>query len=331
MKRPAKSSTAPFDPLSAKTSAGAVVEEGLTFDQTQALQAVCGPHDTHLQKLESELEIFIQVRGTHLILRGARRQVQRAVRALKALYRDAAQGDTIAMAEVEAQIRLSSIKIVAPNAGRLGGIRARSPGQIVLLEALSQYDLTLAIGPAGSGKTFLAVAAAVEAWASGEVRQLILCRPAVEAGERIGFLPGDVTEKLDPYMRPLYDALAELLGGKRLAKALEDGSIEIAPLGFMRGRTLKSAFVILDEGQNATPAQMKMFLTRLGEGSRMVVTGDPSQADLPPHQTSGLTQAVDLLAGVEGVATVRLSGADVVRHGLVSRIVAAYDDPLVQS
>ena len=160
MKRPAKSSTAPFDPLSAKTSAGAVVEERLTFDQTQALQAVCGPHDTHLQKLESELEIFIQVRGTHLILRGARRQVQRAVRALKALYRDAAQGDTIAMAEVEAQIRLSSIKIVAPNAGRLGGIRARSPGQIVLLEALSQYDLTLAIGPAGSGKTFLAVAAA---------------------------------------------------------------------------------------------------------------------------------------------------------------------------
>ena len=310
-----------YDPLG---SAGSAVEALLTFDQTHTLQAVCGPHDAHLQQLEMGLEVFIQVKGTHLTLRGPKPQVERARRALKALYRDAAQGDSIGAAEVEAQIRLVDTKM-PEGMGRVGGVKARSPGQVALTQALESHDLTFAVGPAGTGKTYLAVAAAVEAWSAGEVKRLILCRPAVEAGERIGFLPGDMTEKLDPYMRPLYDALGELLGSKRLAKAMEDGSIEIAPLAFMRGRTLKSAYVILDEGQNATPAQMKMFLTRLGEGSRMVVTGDPTQVDLPRNETSGLVQALQVLDGVKGIATVRLKAEDVVRHALVSRIVAAYD------
>lgn len=311
-----------FDPL--KSGGGAAVEQLLTFDQTHTLQAVCGPHDAHLQRLETGLEVFIQVKGTHLTLRGSKPQVARAARALKALYRDAAQGDEIGMGEVDAQIRL--VDAPTPEGlGRVGGVKPRSPGQITLVEALDKHDLTFAVGPAGTGKTFLAVAAAVEAWQAGHVKRLILCRPAVEAGERIGFLPGDMTEKLDPYMRPLYDALGELLGGKKLAKAMEDGSIEIAPLAFMRGRTLKSAYVILDEGQNATPAQMKMFLTRLGEGSRMVVTGDPTQVDLPKNETSGLIQALQVLEGVKGIATVRLRAEDVVRHALVSRIVAAYE------
>ena len=314
---------AAFDPLKPK---GGVVEEVLTFDQTPMLQVVCGPHDAHLQKLETELEVFIQVRGTHLTLRGPKPNVTRTAKALKALYRDAAHGDEITMAEVEAQIRLSgSASPPVAGQGRMGAVKPRSPGQITLVQALGDHDLTFAIGPAGTGKTFLAVAAAVEAWQAGQVKRLILCRPAVEAGERIGFLPGDMTEKLDPYMRPLYDSLGELIGGKKLAKAMEDGTIEIAPLAFMRGRTLKSAFVILDEGQNATPAQMKMFLTRLGEGSRMVVTGDPTQGDLPKNEASGLIQAVQILDGVKGIATVRLKAEDVVRHALVSRIVAAYD------
>ena len=311
----------PFDPL---ITGGAVVEQQLIFDQTQILQGVCGPHDAHLQRLEMGLDVFIQTKGNRLTLRGAKPQVERARKALKALYRDAAQGDEITMAVVEAQMRLADTP-EPKGRDRIGGVKPRSPGQIKLVAALGENDLTFAVGPAGTGKTFLAVAAAVEAWSSGQVKRLILCRPAIEAGERIGFLPGDMTEKLDPYMRPLYDALGELLGAKKLAKAMESGQIEIAPLAFMRGRTLKSAYVILDEGQNATPAQMKMFLTRLGEGSRMVVTGDPTQVDLPKSETSGLIQAVQILEGLEGIGCIRLDRGDVVRHHLVSRIVAAYD------
>lgn len=314
-------STAGYDPL--QTSAGNV-ERLLTFDDTPTLQAVCGPHDAHLHRLEKDLSVFIQVRGTHLTVRGTKGQVERAGKALKALYRDAAQGDTLTLAEVEAQIRLIDTPLDFGRSGR-NGVKLRSPGQVALLEALEAHDLTFAVGPAGTGKTYLAVAAAVAAWQAGTVKRLILCRPAVEAGERIGFLPGDMADKLDPYMRPLYDALGELVGAKKLARALEDGSIEIAPLAFMRGRTLKSAYVILDEGQNATPAQMKMFLTRLGEGSRMVVTGDPTQVDLPATQTSGLVQAVQVLARVPGIAVAELTASDVVRHTLVGRIVEAYD------
>ena len=313
-----------FDPLANEAKSGAAVERKLTFDQTPMLQSVCGPHDAHLQRIETGLEVFIQVKGNILKIRGAKPQVDRATKALKALYRDVAQGDEMGMEQVDAQLRLADTPLDAPLTS-LGKAKPRSPGQMALTEALSTHDLTFAIGPAGTGKTFLSVAAAVEAWQAGDVKRLILCRPAVEAGERIGFLPGDMTEKLDPYMRPLYDALGELLGGKRLAKAMEDGTIEIAPLAFMRGRTLKSAFVILDEGQNATAAQMKMFLTRLGEGSKMVVTGDPTQVDLPRNETSGLVQASQILDGVKGIAMIKLSGADVVRHKLVGRIVEAYD------
>ncbi len=316
------SARARFDPLQ---GSGRAVEEVLTFDQTAHLRAVCGPHDAHLTRLEQDLEVFIVMRGTQLTLRGAKANVARARQALKALYRDCAQGDEITMADVEAQIRLTNGPKGPAQDARFGALKPRSPGQIRLVEALQAHDLTFALGPAGTGKTTLAVAAAVAAWQAGQVKRLILCRPAVEAGERIGFLPGDMADKLDPYMRPLYDALGELLGGKKLTKALEDGSIEIAPLAFMRGRTLKSAFVILDEGQNATPAQMKMFLTRLGDGSRMVVTGDPSQVDLPQGAPSGLTHAANILAQVPEIATIRLGAQDVVRHALVSRIVAAYD------
>ena len=313
-----------FDPLAREAAKGSVVERKLTFDQTPLLQAVCGPHDAHLQRLETILEVFIQVKGNLVKIRGSKPQADRATKALKALYRDAAQGDPLSLDQVDAQLRLSDMVLKA-SMTRLGKVKPRSPGQIALIEALSSHDLTFAVGPAGTGKTFLSVAAAVEAWQGGKVKRLILCRPAVEAGERIGFLPGDMAEKLDPYMRPLYDSLNELMGAKRLAKALEDGTIEIAPLAFMRGRTLKSAYVILDEGQNATAAQMKMFLTRLGEGSKMVVTGDSTQIDLPRNETSGLVQAMEILEGIEGIAILRLSAADVVRHALVGRIVEAYD------
>ena len=313
-----------FDPLAGPAKKGAAIERQLTFDQTPMLQSVCGPHDSHLQRIETALEVFIQIKGNIVKVRGTKPQVDRATKALKALYRDVAQGDEVGLAQVDDQLRLADTALDGPMPS-LGGAKPRSPGQIALTEALGQHDLTFAVGPAGTGKTFLSVAAAVEAWQTGAVKRLILCRPAVEAGERIGFLPGDMNEKLDPYMRPLYDSLGELLGSKRLAKAMEDGSIEIAPLAFMRGRTLKSAYVILDEGQNATAAQMKMFLTRLGEGSKMVVTGDPTQIDLPRNETSGLVQATQILEGVKGISIVRLSGADVVRHRLVGRIVQAYD------
>jgi phosphate starvation-inducible PhoH-like protein len=201
----------------------------------------------------------------------------------------------------------------------------RSATQIPYMEALARDEIIFALGPAGTGKTYLAVAQAVAMLITGAVQRLILSRPAVEAGERLGFLPGDMKEKVDPYLRPLYDALYDMMPASLVAKGIAENQIEIAPLAFMRGRTLSSAFIILDEAQNTTPQQMKMFLTRLGEGSRMVVTGDPTQVDLPPGAVSGLADAVAVLKGVQGVAAVGFSNADIVRHALVGRIVAAYD------
>jgi len=204
-------------------------------------------------------------------------------------------------------------------------VQARSPGQRGYLAALRERDLVFALGPAGSGKTYLAVAMGVSLLLGGKVERIVLSRPAVEAGERLGFLPGDMKEKIDPYLRPLYDALHDMLPADQIANRLESGEIEIAPLAFMRGRTLAHCYVILDEAQNTTPMQMRMFLTRLGEGSRMVVTGDPSQTDLPGGQRSGLADAVDTLKDIDGVRFVRLTSKDVVRHDLVTRIVEAYD------
>lgn len=205
-------------------------------------------------------------------------------------------------------------------------VAPRSPAQKAYAMALGRKDLVLGLGPAGTGKTYLAVAAAVAAYEAGEISRIILSRPAVEAGERLGFLPGDMKEKVDPYMQPLYDALDEFLGGKALEKMLQERIIEVSPIAFMRGRTLRNAFIVLDEAQNATSMQMKMFLTRLGEGSRMAVVGDPSQTDLPSHMTSGLAEAAAILEQVDGVSVCQLTGVDVVRHPLVSRIVAAYGD-----
>ncbi|MGH7098132.1 MAG: PhoH family protein, partial [Stellaceae bacterium] len=204
-------------------------------------------------------------------------------------------------------------------------IAARSPGQAAYIKALREHELVFALGPAGTGKTYLAVAAAVDLLMTGRVERLVLSRPAVEAGERLGFLPGDLRDKVDPYLRPLFDALGDMLPAEQLSKRMGSGEIEVAPLAFMRGRTLARAFVILDEAQNTTPVQMKMFLTRLGEGSRMVVTGDPTQVDLPLGTRSGLCEALDILGGVEGIAVVRLGAGDVVRHELVARIVRAYE------
>ena len=204
-------------------------------------------------------------------------------------------------------------------------VQARSPGQRTYLTALRERDMVFALGPAGSGKTYLAVAMGVSLLLAGKVERIVLSRPAVEAGERLGFLPGDMKEKIDPYLRPLYDALHDMLPAEQIANRMESGEIEIAPLAFMRGRTLAHCFVILDEAQNTTPMQMRMFLTRLGEGSRMVITGDPSQTDLPGGQRSGLADAVDTLKDVEGVRFIRLTSKDVVRHDLVTRIVEAYD------
>ncbi|MCY4310490.1 MAG: PhoH family protein, partial [Rhodospirillaceae bacterium] len=243
------------------------------------------------------------------------------------------RGEAVDRSEVDAAIRLAD-QPFETSGGKPTGIAiktpkrlvvARSPGQVAYVKALHEYEMTFGLGPAGTGKTYMAVACALNMMQTGRVERLILSRPAVEAGERLGFLPGDLKEKVDPYLRPLYDALYEMLPGNRVVKKLEGGEIEVAPLAFMRGRTLSDAFIILDEAQNTTPMQMKMLLTRMGENSRMVITGDLSQVDLPRGVRSGLREAMDILDGVDGVGFVNFSHIDVVRHDLVSRIVQAYD------
>jgi phosphate starvation-inducible PhoH-like protein len=249
------------------------------------------------------------------------------------LYERALEGLDVGRGDVEGAIRMAMSPVaVAKGASEVAAIRtrrktvtARSPGQKIYLEAIAASELVFGVGPAGTGKTYLAVVCAAAELMAGRVDRIILSRPAVEAGERLGFLPGDMKEKVDPYLRPLYDALYDVMPPEAVIKGLADNTIEIAPLAFMRGRTLSSAFIILDEAQNTTPQQMKMFLTRLGEGSRMVITGDPTQVDLPPGTTSGLTQALDYLKGVKGISQVKFDKSDIVRHQLVSRIVDAYE------
>ena len=287
-----------------------------------------GPHNAHLDQVERTLGVAMASRGNRVTITGNAESVERASGVLDGLYHRLERGQSIGAAEVDAALRMSDAETVDPSqvlVTRRRQIRARTPMQADYIRAMDEHELVFGLGPAGTGKTYLAVAKAVSMMIKGEVDRIVLSRPAVEAGERLGFLPGDLKEKVDPYLRPLYDALHDMLPGDQVNKKLEAGDIEVAPLAFMRGRTLANSFVILDEAQNTTPVQMKMLLTRLGEHSRMVVTGDPSQVDLPAGARSGLVDALDVLHGIGDIGVVRFSDRDVVRHGLVTRIVRAYD------
>ncbi len=287
-----------------------------------------GPSDQFLVRLENAFGVVISPRGDRIAVTGEPYERELVLKALRSLDDRLEQGLPVDLAEIDAAVRFaragegaSNVRLETPRRT----ITARTQAQSAYIEALGSHDLTFGVGPAGTGKTYLAVAAAVAALNARMVDKLVLCRPAVEAGERIGFLPGDMKEKVDPYLRPLYDSLADMIHAEPLARHMIEGRIEVAPLAFMRGRTFTRAFVILDEAQNATVGQMKMFLTRMGEGSRMAVTGDPTQTDLPPSEFPGLADALTLLTGVEGVAVARFSAADVVRHPMVARIVEAYE------
>ena len=293
---------------------------------------LCGPLDAHLRTIEQALEVNIAHRHEQFKIDGPKGPATRAMEVLQALYELAQRP----ISEETVQLMLAGDAEMATADGtngsktptlatRKGELRARTPNQAVYLENIAAHDITFGIGPAGTGKTYLAVACAVDALERSAVQRIVLTRPAVEAGEKLGYLPGDLNQKVDPYLRPLYDALYDLMGFDKVQKAFERNMLEIAPLAFMRGRTLSNAFVILDEAQNTTPEQMKMFLTRIGFGAKAVVTGDPSQIDLPREQLSGLIDAERVLKRVKGIALTRFTSADVVRHPLVARIVDAYD------
>ena len=300
---------------------------------TERLANLAGPFDGHLRQIELRLGVEIANRGNVFRITGPEEAVASAEHLLRALYAEAAE-NTFDSHAIHLRLNPANVDQL-DDAGyqpqevavrvRRGTIRGRGANQARYLHAIASHDINFGIGPAGTGKTFLAVAMAVDALNESRVQRLILVRPAVEAGEKLGFLPGDLTQKVDPYLRPLYDALYEMLGVEKVVKLLEKNVIEIAPLAYMRGRTLNDAFVILDEAQNTTIEQMKMFLTRLGFGSTAVVTGDMTQIDLPKHVKSGLKDAIEVLRGVEGVSFTFFEARDVVRHPLVARIVSAYD------
>ena len=289
---------------------------------------LCGPMDSHIRTVEAALQVTIAHRFEQFKIDGPKAKAQQALEVLQALYEMAQR--PIPEETVQLMLAGDTALSLAPDGAmalstRRADLRARTTNQGAYLENIATHDITFGIGPAGTGKTYLAVACAVDALERSAVQRIVLTRPAVEAGERLGFLPGDLNQKVDPYLRPLYDALYELMGFERVQKAFERQQIEIAPLAFMRGRTLNHAFVILDEAQNTTPEQMKMFLTRIGFGAKAVITGDVSQVDLPRTQLSGLIDAERVLKRVKGIAITRLTSADVVRHPLVARIVDAYD------
>jgi len=310
-------------------------------EDNSRLTNLLGPFNNHLRQVERGFGVEINQRGFEFEIVGGRFATEQAEGVLRDLFTEA-EHEPLSPQRIHlaVQSRLAggpSLQGLAPGLTNdesepecqirtpKGWIRARGSSQVRYLEAIRQQDLVFGVGPAGTGKTYLAVAAAVEALEADQVRRIVLVRPAVEAGEKLGFLPGDLAQKIDPYLRPMYDALYEMLGFERVGRMIERHVIEVAPLAFMRGRTLNEAFIILDEAQNTTPEQMKMFLTRIGFGSRAVVTGDITQIDLPPRVQSGLRQALKLLIGVEGVAQCLFQNRDVVRHPLVKRIVAAYD------
>ena len=306
----------------------------LEFSNNALLASLAGGHDRNFVRLEQKLGLRIATRGNLIAIEGSPDMRERGASILRALYARLEAGDSCTSADVDAEIRFANEKSAEAVGNAFGSqaiktasskvTRARSPAQAAYLDLMRTHPLVFGIGPAGTGKTYLAAAFGAHLLHERQVERLILSRPALEAGERLGFLPGDLKEKIDPYLRPLYDALFDVLGD-RTEKLMEMGTIEVAPLAFKRGRTLTRAFVILDEAQNVTPAQMKMFLTRLGEDSRMVVTGDPSQSDLPGGRAEGLAEALRILSGVEGAAVAHFTEKDVVRHALVSRIVAAYN------
>ena len=310
----------------------------LEFDDNRLLPLLFGEYDQNLARIEQQLGVLLVSRGNQVAITGPAKSVDAARDTLSALYERLKRGQAVDRNDVDAMLRMALNPVADRSLFDLAGadgtavrtqrrlISPRTPVQAAYLAALRSSDMVFALGPAGTGKTYLAVAVAVAMLAKGKVDRIVLSRPAVEAGERLGFLPGDLREKIDPYLRPLYDALYDMLPAEQVMKRLSTGEIEIAPLAFMRGRTLSNSFVIVDEAQNTTPVQMKMLLTRLGENSRMVVTGDLSQVDLPAGVRSGLRDAIDVLEGVEGISLVRFTDADVVRHALVSRIVRAYDD-----
>ena len=302
-------------------------QKKIDFDNNKTLLSVVGAHDVHLKKMSSLLGIDMKHKGNQIILSGDNALFPRAEKVLTALYDQAAVSGDITDSELEAVVRTNGENFSKDLTLRTKKkhISPRSARQGAYIDLMNKYEMVFGLGPAGTGKTFLAVAKAITMMLDGEVDKIILSRPAVEAGENLGFLPGDLKEKIDPYLQPLYDALYEMMPNEWVDKRIETGEIEIAPLAFMRGRTLSRAFVILDEAQNTTTMQMKMFLTRLGEGSRMVVNGDLSQTDLPRGQMSGLEDAVHLLDGVKGIASLTFTEEDVVRHGLVAKIIKAYE------
>ena len=308
----------------------------LTPEDSHLLANLCGQLDEHLKQIERRLGIEINYRGSHFRLLGEAESIKAGEEVLRALYSEAEdevltpEGVHLFLQEsgVESLLREKAEKelpeVVIKT--RRGLVRPRGVNQHEYLHKVLTHDICFGVGPAGTGKTYLAVACAVDALDRDRVRRILLVRPAVEAGERLGFLPGDLAQKIDPYLRPLYDALYEMLGFERVAKLIERNVIEVAPLAYMRGRTLNESFIILDEAQNTTPEQMKMFLTRIGFGSTAVITGDVTQVDLPRGQTSGLRQAVEVLGHVDGISFTFFTAKDVVRHPLVQRIVGAYED-----
>jgi phosphate starvation-inducible protein PhoH and related proteins len=292
------------------------------------LTHLCGPMDVHLRTIEAALQVKIAHRHEQFKVEGTKAAAKRGMEMLQALYEIAVRpvDEAVVQLMLAGDADMDDSNAPALKTKR-SDLKPRTLNQANYLDNIASHDITLGIGPAGTGKTYLAVAMAVDALQRSAVQRIVLTRPAVEAGERLGYLPGDLAQKIDPYLRPLYDALYDLMGYDQVQKALERQTIEIAPLAFMRGRTLNNAFIILDEAQNTTPEQMKMFLTRIGFGAKAVITGDVSQIDLPKTQLSGLIDAERVLKRVEGIAICRLTSADVVRHPLVARIVDAYDAP----
>ena len=330
-------------PSTGRGSLSEVVEVSLTFDDNRLASLVFGQYDQNVAHIERRLGVTATALGNHLVVKGSPDAAEKGRRVFERLYARVRKGGTTltlgdvdgVIQEVTVQGNLFPSSEIANEADReqfeqiatrrRGAVRARNAAQSEYIKLLRSNELVFAEGPAGTGKTWLAVGHAVSLLEQGHAERLILSRPAVEAGERLGFLPGDMREKVDPYLRPIYDALYDFMEARHVDRGLQTGIIEIAPLAFMRGRTLTNAIVLLDEAQNTSSMQMKMFLTRLGENSRMIVTGDPSQIDLPPGQTSGLVEAVRILDGVEAIGRVRFRDVDVVRHDLVRRIVTAYD------
>lgn len=324
----------PFSPVDAPKT-----EITIAFDDNKLASLVLGQYDQNIAKLERRLGVSASANGNLITVKGSEAACEHARRALENLYQRVKLGQGISLGDVDGAIQESALQgnlfpkdLESAKAGfqqigtrKRGAVRARNAAQDVYLRELKRHELVFAEGPAGTGKTWLAVGHAVSLLEQGLVERLVLSRPAVEAGERLGFLPGDLREKVDPYLRPIYDALHDFMEGRMVERGMQTGMIEVAPLAFMRGRTLTNSAVILDEAQNATSMQMKMFLTRLGEGSRMMVMGDPTQTDLPNGQKSGLSEAISLLSGLEGIGHVIFKEGDVVRHDLVRRIVGAYE------